>query len=99
MNNSKNKRTIILTIVLLILLFVGYKLLFTSKSEVSSVTETAQANIGEKIGSILKEVESINFDIGIMKEQKFMSLKSIEIPLVLLPVGKNNPFSDVLGSN
>lgn len=98
MKNSKNKRTVILAIILLGLLIIGYKVVSTSPNADLLTEESAENNIGEKIGSILKEVESINFNVGVMKESKFMSLKSIEIPLISLPIGKKNPFSDALSN-
>ena len=98
MKNLKNRRTIILAVILLGLLVIGYKVVFVQENSDLLVAENT-INIDEKIGNILKEVESINFSVGVMKESKFMSLKSIEIPLVSLPIGRNNPFSDIPGSN
>lgn len=112
MKNSKNKRTIILAAILVILLIVAYKTVFTSPSPDSTGVATATPNMSGAVGmidvtpsssgsdaeSILNEIESINFDTSIMQDQNFKSLKSIEKPLVSLPIGRKNPFSDVSSS-
>jgi len=97
MKNSKNKRTSILVIILVGLLVVAYKVMFVSPSSDVVISENISASI--RVETILKQVESINFNLDIIKEPKFQSLKSIEIPLVSLPVGKSNPFSSVLNFN
>jgi flagellar basal body-associated protein FliL len=97
MKNSKNKRTIILFIILLGLLVLAYRVIFVSNSEDLSVDENAIAS--QRVETILNEIKDINFDTSVMKDQNFKSLKSIEIPLLSLPVGRVNPFSNVLKSN
>jgi hypothetical protein len=97
MKKSKNKHTAILAVILLGLLVVAYKVVFAPPSDDLSVDENTAAS--ERVESILKEVESINFDTSIIEDQKFKSLKTIEIPLVSLPIGRKNPFSAISGSN
>ncbi|MEK7117004.1 MAG: hypothetical protein AAB837_02470 [Patescibacteria group bacterium] len=97
MKNFKNKRTVILVVILLGLLALAYKVMFVSPSEDLSVDENIAAS--ERVEGILREVENINFDTSIMEDQKFKSLKSIETPLISLPIGRKNPFSVVSGSN
>lgn len=92
MKNSKNKRTAILAIILVGLLIVAYKTMFVTQDDTSVFSEENIA-ASERVASILREVESINFDTGIMDDPKFRSLESIEIPLPSLPIGKKNPFS------
>jgi len=99
MKNSNNKRTIILIVILIALLIVAYKTMFMSSSpadEDAMVVDEVALSKGE---NLLKEIESINFDTSIIQNQNFKSLKSIEVPLVSLPVGRKNPFSNVLNSN
>jgi hypothetical protein len=96
MKNSKNKRTAILAIILLGLLVVAYKMLFMAPSGDTLGDENVAASV--RVESLLKQVESINFDTSIMQDQKFKSLKSIETPLPSLPVGRKNPFSTIFGS-
>ncbi len=91
MKNLKNKRTIILAIILLGLLILAYKTMFVSSDTESLVEENITASA--RVESILKEVESVNFDMSVMEDQKFKSLKSIETPLISLPIGRKNPFS------
>lgn len=103
MKNSKNnKRTIILAGVLLALLVVAYKVIFMPASTDLLVDSGMAADLdaaGERVAVVLKEMESINFDTNIADDPIFESFKSIEIPLISLPIGKNNPFSGTFSSN
>ncbi|MEK7669436.1 MAG: hypothetical protein AAB350_02490 [Patescibacteria group bacterium] len=100
MKNSKNKRTMILAAILAGLLVVGYKIMFMSSNEDILIDPTdSSLMVGEKISKILEEVESIDFDTSVTEDPKFKSLRSIETPLISLPVGKINPFSANFGSN
>ena len=92
MKDSKNKRTIILGIVLLGLLIIAIKMVFLPSTD-NGLTSAENTMAEEKAMVVLKELASINFDTGILNDQKFQSLKSIEIPLPSLPIGKKNPFS------
>jgi hypothetical protein len=53
---------------------------------------------GARVEVILKEVAAINFNTDAIGDYKFKSLKSIETPLPALPVGRQNPFSDIFNS-
>jgi len=97
MKNLKSKRTTILAIILIGLLVVAYKVLFVSSTDDLSVSENVTASV--RVEALLQQVESIDFNLDIVKDPKFKSLKSIEIPLISLPVGRNNPFLSVLNSN
>lgn len=90
MKKSKNNRTIILSVVLVGLLILAYKTMFGGTSADLLVDENIIA--GDRIAATLAEIERINFDTTIMQNQNFKSLKSIEIPLLNLPVGRKNPF-------
>ena len=95
MKNSKNKRTIILAVILVGLLVIAYKVMFVSSEESLSVDENIAAS--SRVEAILQEVSNINFDMSIKTDPKFQSLKSIETPLISLPVGKKDPFSAISG--
>jgi hypothetical protein len=95
MKNSKNKRTVILSVILLGLLMLAYKVIFMSSND-TLVEENIAAT--ETVMAISQQVEAINFDTSVIKNQALKSLKSIEAPLIQLPVGKRNPFSPS-GSN
>jgi len=101
MKNSKNKRTIILAVILLGLLILAYKVFFVSSSDSDSDSLLIDENItaSARVESVLQQVESISFDMSIIQDQKFKSLKSIEIPLISLPIGRENPFLGISGSN
>ena len=97
MKDLKSKRTSILAIILVGLLVVAYKTLFVAPSDDFIVSENVAASV--RVEATLRQVESINFDTNITNDPKFKSLKSIEIPLVSLPVGRSDPFSRIFGSN
>lgn len=92
MKNSKNKRTMIMVGVLVGLLVVAYKVVFMPPVDKDLLT-SGNIVAGEKVESLLKEIETINFDVSIIKDPMLTSLRSIEAPLLSLPVGKKNPFS------
>jgi hypothetical protein len=92
-NSKKNKRTAILAIILVGLLVLAYKVMFVSTGEDLLADENIVASA--RVEGVLKEMESINFDMSIMENQSFKSLKSIETPLISLPIGRTNPFSSV----
>ena len=97
MKSSKNNRTIILAVILLGLLILAYKIMFAPANDITSGDENVV--VMTRIEAVLKQVEGINFDTSIMENTNFKSLKSIEIPLSSLPVGRKNPFSGTSGSN
>lgn len=97
MKNSKSKHTGILIVILLGLLILAYKTMFVSDTSDLSFEENIAASA--RVESILSQIESISFDTSIVESENFNSLKSIEIPLPALPVGKKNPFSSNFGPN
>jgi hypothetical protein len=93
MNKKKNnKRTAILAATLIGLLIIGYKVVMPSEASLPAEDNIAAS---QRVESVLKEVENINFDMSIMEDEKFQSLRSIEMPLAPLPVGRANPFSAI----
>lgn len=97
MKNSKNKRTATLSIILLGLLVLAYKVIFMPSSDDTLVEENTA--VFEKVETVLAQIESIDFDTSVIKDEKIKSLKSIETPLISLPIGKRNPFTGYSGSN
>jgi hypothetical protein len=93
MKKTKNNRTIILVVILLGLLILAYKVMFgsTSSSEEAIIDENVIAS--QNVESILQELQSINFDMSVTQNTSFNSLRSIETPIISLPVGRSNPFS------
>jgi hypothetical protein len=95
MKSLKNKRTAILAIVMLGLLVYAYKTMFAPADDVSSADNTIAT---QRVEMIMNQINGINFDTSVMQEPSFKSLKSIETPLISLPVGRSNPFAPVSGS-
>jgi hypothetical protein len=93
MKNLKNKRTAILALILIGLLALAYKLMFASTEEDLLADENIIASA--RVEAILKEIQNINFDISIIENENFKSLRNIEIPLISLPIGRKNPFANV----
>lgn len=97
MKNLKNKRTVILAIILVGLLALAYKTMFVPSSGDLSIDENIIAS--QRVDLVLREIDGISFDTSVMQEANFKSLKSIEIPMLSLPIGRNNPFAPTSGSN
>lgn len=49
----------------------------------------------ERVEALLNQIQNISFDTSVINDESFKSLKSIAVPLPLLPVGRSNPFSAV----
>jgi len=93
MKSKKNKNTGILVIILIGLLILAYKVMFVSPDVDLTTEENEIATI--RIERLLNQLENANFDTSVLQDGKFQSLKSIEIPMISLPIGRENPFSDV----
>lgn len=93
-NQSSNKRTAILGIILLGLLVIAYKVMFVPSPDSASLEGENQAS-SLMVEGILKQIDTINFDTSVIKDPKFESLRSMETPPITLPVGKENPFSPI----
>jgi hypothetical protein len=91
MKKTGNKNVLIGGVILIGLIILAYKLFGGSSGDLASAG--GNADVGNRIENILKEMESINFDTDTTQSQVFESFQSIELPLVSLPIGKSNPFS------
>jgi hypothetical protein len=98
MKNLKNKRTAILAVVLIGLLAVAYKVMFMAPSGADS---SADQNVAAsaRVELLLRQVNNIKFDVSVVQNDKFKSLKNLELSLPSVPVGRRNPFASVYGSN
>lgn len=81
--------------VLLALLLILYKTLFVKPI----LDEVADTTVEDKINKTLTKLEVMNFNLGILQDQKFMTLKSIETPFINVPVGRKNPFAAIFSSS
>jgi len=93
MKNPKNKRAVILSIILVGLLILAYKVMFVPSGGSEDLFVEENISASERVENTLQQVENINFDTSVIQDQRFKSLKSLETPLISLPVGKKNPFS------
>lgn len=92
MNKTSNKRTLILVLVLIVLVFIAFRVNFSSGTD-SYITSEEIDSSESDISNILKSVDNINFDTSVISDSNFQYLKSIERPMPNFPVGKSNPFS------
>lgn len=90
MKNSKKTNTGVLLAVLIGLLIVAYKVLYVAPED---PYQEQNAVASERVGTLLREIESVNFNESVLSDPRFAEFKSIEIPLESLPIGKTNPFS------
>ena len=81
-------------IILVGLLVVAYKVVFVAPDDVGSLVD-ANASASQRVEIFLQQVEQISFNTEVINDTKFRSLKSIDLPLLSLPVGRKNPFSAV----
>jgi len=91
MKKNKNKRTIILGLILVALLIVAYRMVFVSSDSEFLAEENIAAS--SRVERTLLQIENINFDRGALQDPKFLFLQSIEVSLPSLPIGRQNPFS------
>lgn len=80
---------------LVALLLVLYKTMFVTPP-LEEVTDTTAE---DKINRTLNKLELMNFNLTVMQDPKFTTLKSIETPLLNLPIGRKNPFAAIFGSS
>ena len=97
MKSLKNKRTIILSVVLLGLLIIAYKTMFVSSEQSLTIDENIAAS--QKVEAILQKVQNIDFDTSVTEDPRFKSLQNIQILPLSLPIGRKNPFAPISGSN
>lgn len=81
--------------ILIALLLVLYKTMFMPTPIEEPVEDLAKES---KIEQTFAKLESMNFDLSAINDPKFMSLESLERPLVQTTVGRKNPFAVILGS-
>lgn len=101
----KNNK-IILLVILIIVVFVGYRYGFKKDSPSGSdvVAESGANGIGESpIGAELLQklamLKSLNIDENFFKDKSFISLTDFSVPLDnSLIVGRDNPFSPISSS-
>ncbi len=91
MRTKKNTRTNMLVVLLIAIVIFGYKFLFVEPIDEFAFQEN-QATM-DRVTVLIQSIENINFDTSVINDPKFNSLESIEIPLINLPLGKTNPFS------
>lgn len=91
MRTKKNTRTNMLVILLIAIVIFGYKFLFVEPVDEFSFQEN-QA-VMDRVTVLIQSIENINFDTDVINDPKFNSLKSIDTPLINIPLGKDNPFS------
>ena len=80
----------VLGIILVGLIILAYKVIFVAEDDSATVDNSAATARAELL---LQKVNSIKFDTQILQDEKFKSLKSLDIPLISLPIGRYDPFS------
>jgi hypothetical protein len=87
---GKNRNTVILLGVILLLLAVSYPYLTSNK-----VPEELGAPVGsEERSVILQQVNSIKFDMSIVQNKMLSSLRNQTLPSLGIPPGKSVPFAN-----
>lgn len=94
--NSKTKQIIII-LVIIIVAFIGYKMLFVGADNSNEALEaSAQNNIqfaeGQIILSLLENLDKVDLDDSIFSNKTFISLQSFRRELESQVSGRKNPF-------
>ncbi len=97
MNFFAKYKNITVTVVIAILLYLGYSYFFGGVSAPSNiVTETAnpaQSEVGGDLLQTLLTLRSLTLNEGIFTDKVFVSLRDFSQPITPLPVGRKNPFA------
>lgn len=96
MKKSNKNNTGMLLVLLIVILILAYKFMFAPVDDGMYLVDDVALG---RVEITLQQVQNINFDTTVVNDQKFISLQSIETPLVSMPIGRNNPFSSGFGSN
>jgi hypothetical protein len=94
---TKITKQIILTLVVIIAIFIGYKMIFlNSESDdttlVAEPAPNAQFIDGQIILTLLDNLEKVTLDESIFSDKVFVSLVSFERPIPNQLIGRDNPF-------
>lgn len=92
MKNGNNKRTFYLLGVLVILILAWF---YTKQSGVDIAQDASSEDLAvvETANVLLAKAQSIKFDFSILESKAFSSLINRDLPLLNLPVGRENPFA------
>ncbi len=90
MKNGSNKRTMFLLGALVLCVAVWF---FTRPSDTVDSVLVETAPVADSAIVILQKAQSIQFDFSVLNSQAFMSLVNRNLPLLNLPVGRDNPFA------
>jgi hypothetical protein len=99
----KNKKNILIGIVVVIVLFVGYSV-FVKKDpadDAALVSETVggdENTVGREFLTVLLQIKSLKLDESVFADDSFMSLQDFSSVIVAQPVGRKNPFSPLEGT-
>ncbi len=81
--------------VLVSLLLILYKTMFV-EPPIEEVTDTTTE---DKINLTLSKLEVMNFNLSVLSDPKFVTLKSIETPLLEASIGRKNPFAAIFSTS
>ncbi len=94
---TQNIKQIVITIVIIVIAFVGFKMFF-SNDEATGVALTADQNInsefvdGQTILILLNKLNRVTLDNSIFTNKIFTSLVNFERPISEQAIGRPNPF-------
>ncbi len=92
MKNKKNARTNLLIAILISALILGYRLIFYLP--VDQTIDEDKKSSAERVSLIIDSIRQVSFSMDVATNEKFKSLRNMQIPLVNIPTGKIDPFSN-----
>ncbi len=93
---SNNTKQIIISIIIIVVAFVGYKMYFVSDTPSNTALVADKNNSsfidGQMILVLLNQLNKVTLDDSIFSNNVFTRLVSFEKPIADQPIGRNNPF-------
>ncbi len=100
---SHKTRTLIITIIVIVLLTWAIYIFFLAPSAPAVTTDeygnpVAAQVVGQDLVDLLGKLQAVKLDDSIFQNQAFIKLTDDSVPLPVIPQGRANPFQPIPGS-
>jgi len=93
MKTGSNKRTQLLLGVLVVCVIAWFYTKNSGTEEIAQEGVEDNSALADQATVLLQRAESIKFDFSVLESKAFSSLINRNLPLLNLPVGRDNPFA------
>ena len=97
MKTLKNNKTLLLTVLLIIIFVAVYKVLFKSDFMIITTDPTSQS-VGDEVLTMFNSLQQVNFDSSAFSSPGYLMLTDFSTEIPPQTTGRRNPF-DVIGRN